>query len=144
MVITLTYAARNTELLNANSGAITVVFSGLVAISTVAYAILTWRLVSETKRMREVQTEPNISISIQQAGRWGNELEMIIQNIGSGEAFDVTFEVETDLTIMTPVGSHKKRFVDLNIIKNGLRSVAPHQSYVFQFQPIPIGEEPEP
>ena len=37
------------EFLNENSGA----FAVVVAIATVVYAILTWRLVSETRKMRE-------------------------------------------------------------------------------------------
>jgi hypothetical protein len=32
---------------------LTVIFSGVVASATVVYAILTWKLVSETRRMRE-------------------------------------------------------------------------------------------
>lgn len=51
--------------LNQNSGAFTVLFSFLVTIATLAYTILTWKLVSETKKMREVQTEPKISIFMQ-------------------------------------------------------------------------------
>jgi len=31
------------------------VFSGLVALATVVFAVLTWKLVSETKKMRKVQ-----------------------------------------------------------------------------------------
>ncbi len=51
--------------LNSNAGALTVIFTAVVTISTVAYAILTRNLVLETKKMREVQTEPRIEISIQ-------------------------------------------------------------------------------
>ena len=36
-------------------------FSGIVAISTVVYAFLTWQLVSETRKMRKVQTEPSVA-----------------------------------------------------------------------------------
>jgi len=55
-------AALNLDLLNRNSGAFTVLFSAVVALATVVYAILTWRLVTETKEMREVQTEPKIFV----------------------------------------------------------------------------------
>ena len=37
-----------------------VAFTFVVAGSTVAYVILTWRLVTETRRMREAQTEPRV------------------------------------------------------------------------------------
>jgi len=36
-------------------GAFSVLFSGLVALATVVYAVLTWKLVSGTKKMRKVQ-----------------------------------------------------------------------------------------
>ena len=138
--ITLIYAVFNLELLNSNSGAIAVIFSGFVAMSTVVYAVLTWFLVSETKRMREAQTEPNMSISLQQRGRWGDLLDIVIQNIGSGEAFDVKFEANTDFRINSPVKRYQNRFQDLNIIKNGLSHVAPNQSYVFFLAPVRLVE----
>jgi hypothetical protein len=119
------------QVLNSNSGAITVFFSGLVAMSTTVYAVLTWVLVSETRKMREAQTEPNISISLQQRGRWGDLLDLVIQNIGLGEAFDVKFEVKTDFRINSPMKQYQNPFQDLNIIKNGLNHIAPNQSYVF-------------
>ncbi len=47
--------------INNNSGAINLLFSLIAAGATVFYAVLTHRLVGETKRMREVQTEPALS-----------------------------------------------------------------------------------
>ena len=38
------------------------VFTAIVALSTAVYAFLTSKLVSETQRLREVQTEPQIMI----------------------------------------------------------------------------------
>ena len=46
------------EFLNHDIAVLTIFFSGVVAASTVVYAVLTWKLVSETRKMREVQTEP--------------------------------------------------------------------------------------
>ena len=43
--------------LNENAGAVGVVSSGLVTLATLVYAVLTWRLVSETRRMRKAQTD---------------------------------------------------------------------------------------
>lgn len=128
-------AVFNLESLNRNSGTITVIFSGFVAIATVAYAILTGILVSETTKMREAQTEPDMSISLRQGGRYGNLLEMVIQNIGAGEAFDVNFETKTDFTIRHGLEKYQKRFQDLNIIDKGLNRVAPNQSYFFFMAP---------
>ena len=63
------------DYLNQNNGAITVIFTAVVAIATVVYAILTWKLVSETRMMREVQTEPKISAIIQPKDYWLNFIE---------------------------------------------------------------------
>jgi hypothetical protein len=41
------------------------VFSGVVALSTVVYAVLTWKLVAETRKMREAQTEPKVSVFVE-------------------------------------------------------------------------------
>jgi predicted PurR-regulated permease PerM len=43
--------------LNDNSRVITVIFAFIVVIVPVIYAILTWRLISETQKLREAQTE---------------------------------------------------------------------------------------
>lgn len=77
--------------LNSNSGALTVVFTAVVTISTVAYAILTWSLVSETKRMREVQTEPRIEITLKSLDYAINIVRLHIRNIGLGPAKNIIF-----------------------------------------------------
>lgn len=41
-----------------------IVFTDVVAASTIAYAVLTWRLVAETRRMQEIQTEPGLSVRL--------------------------------------------------------------------------------
>ena len=43
--------------LNDNSRVITVIFAFIVVIVPLIYAILTWRLISETQKLREAQTE---------------------------------------------------------------------------------------
>lgn len=52
------------KFLNENSGALTVIFTAVVTVATAVYAVLTWKLVAETRLMREVQTEPKIEISV--------------------------------------------------------------------------------
>jgi hypothetical protein len=53
------------DFLASNSEVLTVVFTAVVTLSTVVYAILTASLVSETRKMREVQTEPKLHITIE-------------------------------------------------------------------------------
>lgn len=77
--------------LNSNSGALTVVFTAVVTISTVAYALLTRSLVSETKKMREVQTEPRIEITLKPLDFAINIVRLRVRNIGLGPAKNIRF-----------------------------------------------------
>ncbi|MDH4129586.1 MAG: hypothetical protein OEV44_12575 [Spirochaetota bacterium] len=104
------------------------IFSGLVAVSTVVYACLTWKLVSETRRLRKVQTEPNVFINLQLRENNINFVDLIIQNIGNGNAHNIKFSVNTDYQIVSD-----KPIKEISIFKNGLDRLAPKQkiqSYV--------------
>jgi len=114
------------EFLNENSGAFAVIFSAVVAIATIVYAILTWKLVSETRKMREAQTEPKISVTIQPIEEWTNLIDMVIQNIGLGPAYDIKFEINPDFEYM------KGKFLsELGFMKNGIKYLAPNQKLQF-------------
>jgi len=112
------------EFLNQNSGALAVVFSALVAIATIVYVKLTWSLVAETRKMREAQTEPKISLIIQPSEKYINLIEMIIENIGLGVAHSIKFEVSPDFEY------EKGKFLsDLGFVNNGLKYLAPNQKF---------------
>ncbi len=114
------------EFLNQNESAFTVIFSALVAIATVVYAILTWKLVSETRKMREAQTEPNICVTIEPSEVWINFIDMAIQNIGLGPAYNIQFKVDPDFEY------EKGKFLsELGFMKNGFKFLAPSQRFKF-------------
>lgn len=113
------------EFLNDNAGALTVVFTIVVAIATVVYAYLTWKLVEETIRLREVQTEPKISISLKSREEWLNFINLEIKNIGQGPAHNLTFAIKPKDYIY--LKNHK--LSDLGVIKNGINYFSPNQSY---------------
>lgn len=96
------------------------VFSGIVAISTVVYAFLTWRLVNETRRMRVAQTEPMVSVTHHPREEWNSFIDLRIKNVGTGPALDLRFEVESDFEYY---GS--KKLSELNLFKNGLKYLGP-------------------
>jgi hypothetical protein len=77
--------------LNANSGALNVIFTGVVTIATAVYAVLTWKLVSETRQMREVQTEPKIEITLRSVDEAIHIQRLQVRNIGLGPALQLTF-----------------------------------------------------
>lgn len=79
------------KFLNANSAALTVIFSAVVTLATAVYAILTWILVSETRKMRQVQTEPKIEISLQSLEIAVHIVRLHVRNIGLGPPLNVKF-----------------------------------------------------
>jgi hypothetical protein len=114
------------EFLNQNSGVLAIVFSAVVAIATIVYAFLTWKLVSETRRMRKAQTRPIVSVITQSDEKYINFIEMIIENIGLGVAYNIKFEVNPDFEYA------KGKFLsDLGFVKNDLKYLAPNQKLKF-------------
>jgi hypothetical protein len=105
------------ELLNSNTA---------MASATIFYAFLTYFLVSETKKMRKAQTEPEISITIQPSEEWINFIDIVIENVGLGSARNIRFEVISDFEC------EKGKFVsNIGYIKNGLDYFAPKQKLIF-------------
>ena len=114
------------EYLNQNAGALTVIFTFIVAISTVVYAILTWKLVSETRALRKAQTEPKLSISLENNKVAFGFVDLVIKNIGYGPAYNISFKVEPDFEYQ------KGEFLsELGLIKHGIKYLAPQQEYRF-------------
>lgn len=116
-----------TGFLDDYSSALTLLFSFVVAFSTVVYAILTWKLVSETRKMREAKIKPHISIFFEQSESIGSigVLDMLIQNIGEGPAYDLHFSVNPDFELIN------SKMSEVGFIKNGLRYLAPNQKIIF-------------
>lgn len=98
------------EYFNQNSGALSVLFAGIVAISTIIYAILTGSLVRETKKMRKVQTEPKIAVYLEQNNAIQNSLDMVIKNIGMGSAHNIKFEKNILIVLLQKILSNKMRY----------------------------------
>ena len=109
------------------SDIILLIFSVVVAVSTMIYAGLTWRLVGETRRMREVQTEPRVSIFPQLNEQTGMGIDLVIRNDGQGSAYNISFVFHGD-----PTYFDAERPTDqLPIIKDGLPFLGPNQTFRF-------------
>jgi hypothetical protein len=114
--------------LNQHAGALNLIFSAIVAISTVVYALLTWRLVSETRLVRRAQTMPKIAVYYRTRDEWMALLDIIVRNIGLGPAYDVQFDLQP---VTTGPGTEQlmKELRERNIFSTGLRFLAPTQEY---------------
>lgn len=115
------------DFLKNNSEALTVIFTAVVTFSTVVYAVLTGLLVSETRKMREVQTEPKIYITIESFDFAIHIIRLNIQNIGLGPASELQFEPSV---ISGGESAEKllKEFTKSNFFKTGLRHFGPGQN----------------
>ncbi|MCS5693981.1 hypothetical protein NZK33_18650 [Cyanobium sp. FGCU-6] len=82
------------KFLTENSGALSVLFSAAVTVATVVYAILTWKLVTETRLLREAQTEPRIEIMAQPFETAFNLLRLQVRNTGLGPAHRLRFRIK--------------------------------------------------
>ena len=102
--------------------ALILAFTGVVALSTVVYAFLTWRLVSETQKLRRAQTEPRLSVFVELNEQTGNgQMDLVIQNEGPGPAEDILIGFKGDPTYF----GDERPIDQLPVIKNGLNPNPP-------------------
>lgn len=92
------------KFLNENAGAITAVFTIVVAASTVVYAFLTHALVRENRLVRKHQTQPALAIYVTPSDRWLNVLELVIRNSGGSVALNIRWTVEPRPTDLAQYG----------------------------------------
>lgn len=106
--------------LNENVGALTVLFSLIVTVATVFYALLTWKLVVETTHMRRAQPEPHVAIRVQPSEAGINLILLVVENVGLGPAYDVRLSATPDFK--TEYGG---QLSELGIFRHGLTYMAP-------------------
>lgn len=110
-----------------------IIFSAVVAISTVFYCILTGRLVSETRKMREFQNTPDINIFFEASETDPSFKYIVFKNSGLGYARDVKFEIIKDFAYYD---NETQELKSKGIIKNGLNSFYSNQYYKFYFTDV--------
>ena len=114
------------EFLNNNSGVLTLIFTAVVALSTIFYAFLTAKLVSETRKIREAQTEPRIHITLESLDFLISLTRLNIKNIGLGPASDLQFRPRI-VSGGESAENLLKEFTNSNFFKTGLRHLGPGQ-----------------
>jgi len=117
------YIGKNMiEFINENTGLISLLFSATVAISTVVYAFLTWKLVSETRKVRKVQTEPELSVYIMPNEESIQFVDIFFENIGMAPAYNAKFKVISGDDVF-----NKPKLSEVGLFIKGLRYFAPKQ-----------------
>lgn len=106
-----------------NEHVFTVIFSFVVTLSTVVYAVLTRSLVKETVKLRHAETEPALSVYIKPHDKKIFIFILVIQNHGRGAAKNLTWKFENDME------DFKKRNIDIESVAifQGLSYLAPGQ-----------------
>ncbi|HQJ88387.1 MAG TPA: hypothetical protein PLY91_07590 [Methanoregulaceae archaeon] len=107
---------------DSHSGFFGFLASLIVALITLAYVVITWQLLDESKKMRMLQNQPRLSVAYQQRENRAYIIDLIIKNSGFGPAYNVNFVLEGDLEI-------RKGAVlsEIGAIKNGIPYLAPQQ-----------------
>ncbi len=114
--------------INKNTGLIGLVFSLVVTVATVVTAWLNAHLVSETRKMREAQTEPHIQVTYRTRDEGINFLDVAIRNIGLGPAYEISFSLRSENTCEEkndPIDSLQ----NLNCFSKGLTYLGPDQEF---------------
>jgi hypothetical protein len=118
----------------------TLVFTGVVAIATVVYAVLTWQLVSETRRMRRAQTEPRVAVFFEPLEHLVMFGHLRVRNIGLGPAYDVRFRIRSEGS--TTGGEMLiADFCKTKFLERGMGYLGPGQELVSGFTRFPDGYE---
>ena len=114
------------KFLNENSGAIGVIFSALVTLATLVYAILTWKLVNETRRMRKAQTDAKVTVRVEPRKEMINFIDFIICNEGMGPAYNVQFDLQPQ-SAQIKDKSITDKIQSLGFIQRGIEYLSPNQ-----------------
>ena len=110
--------------LNKNAGALSVIFTGVVTLATAIYAVLTWQLVSETRRMRKVQTEPKLEVTLRSVDDAIHIQRLHVRNIGLGPALQITF-VSNVVSGGEGAEALLNEFTETNFFRTGISYLGP-------------------
>jgi hypothetical protein len=87
--ISLDFVNKILDVLNKNQGAFIVVFTAILV-------LLNQRLAKETRRIREIGTEPNIEVYLVPHNESSAFINMVIKNSGGGPARNIKWEIDCD------------------------------------------------
>ena len=112
----------NLAFLNSNQGALSALFSCLLCVLTFFYVWLTYTLVLENRKTRQLLSAPKILVYARPRTEWINFVDLTIENIGQGMALNVHFKLDPDFEFMQGCFLRATGFV-----KNGLDHFGPNE-----------------
>ncbi len=105
------------------------IFTVVLALATVALAYYTYMLFNETKKMREIQIQPEISMRVPPEKQWINLIDLTIKNTGPGTAHNVKFFLNSDF--YCGFRKENKKLGDLTIMKDVIPYMSSNQEFKF-------------
>jgi len=105
---------------------IQIISTTVIAVATIIYAYLTYIIVKETRRLREVQVEPEIVLYLQPSENNPSFIYIIVRNIGASPAYNLkwTFDKNSPLLTIKNVNLLEIKFFD------GIDFFAPGQEFI--------------
>lgn len=97
----------------------------VLTIATVSLARDTFKLVKEARLSRKSQVQPCISIHLEQAETDITLLFIVIQNIGQGMAYNLSFKIDKDLG---DYGNEGQQIGQRGLFKEGMKFFPPNYS----------------
>ncbi|MGZ4848927.1 MAG: hypothetical protein ACXV3D_04535 [Halobacteriota archaeon] len=103
--------------------------SAILTVSTVFYVFLTSELVSETRRIYELQTDPKVSVEVRPRNvmlgpTTTQELQLVIRNIGLGPAHDITLRKMSETRAETLASENGPNSLSVSLSKISEESIA--------------------
>ena len=118
-----------------DSTSISLFLSAALVITTVVLALATGTLVRETKRMREFQETPRLSIRVEKTGETGKFLNLVLRNEGQGVAKNVRFGDFNGYPLSYSEGVERaigvSNVIDQPLFKKGLMQWESGQTFTF-------------
>jgi hypothetical protein len=103
------------------------ILSAVIAISTVFYTCINWKMFRESKRQREDKITPLI-VAYLKSTEDHMMLRLYIKNIGDGLAKNVIINILQDYN---QFGLTNKKLSDIGAIRNGLNIFPPKEEYAY-------------
>lgn len=101
------------------------VFAGVVAGSSAVSVWLTYKLVTESRLLREAQAQPHVSVYAKTRDDWVGWVELVVENDGLGPAYDVRLTSEPDYEM-----ARKQTLSKWGPFAYGLRFFPPRRKFI--------------
>ena len=102
--------------------------SAVVAFGTIFSGLFARQSVVEARKLRQMQDEPGIAVTLWQQGPVSPFLNLWIENFGTGAAYDLRLTIDREIEPL-----NNRNLLDLGIFAHGIPCFPPGHQMVFLF-----------